>query len=80
MDSAGNLGHDVGAGLFEIFPTRTTYEVRPNSIISVEFIVFAPADEWGGKKVPVNIEENTLITNHGIEWLVPTHNEVLVMR
>ncbi len=80
MHAAGNLGHDVGAGLFEIFPTRTTYEVRPNSIISVEFIVFTPADEWGGKKVPVNIEENALITDHGIEWLVPTQNEVLVIR
>ena len=80
MHAAGNLGHDVGAGLFEIYPTRTTYEVRPNSIISVEFIVFTPVDEWGGKKVPVNIEENALITDHGIEWLVPTQNEVLVIR
>ena len=80
MHAAGNLGHDVGAGLFEIYPTRTTYEVRPNSIISVEFIVFMPVDEWGGKKVPVNIEENALITDHGIEWLVPIQNEVLVIR
>jgi len=80
MHAAGNLGHDVGASLFEIYPTRTTYEVRPNSLISVEFIVFTPADEWGGNKVPVNIEENALITDHGIEWVHPPQNRVLVIR
>lgn len=80
MHPAGNLGHDVGAALFEIYPTRTTYEVRPNSLISVEFIVFTPADEWGGNKVPVNIEENALITEHGIEWVHPPQNRFLVIR
>ena len=80
MHSAGNLGHDVGASLFEIFPLRTSYVIRPNSIIAFEFIVFTPAAEWGGNKVPVCIEENALITNHGIEWLHPPQNKVLIIR
>ena len=80
MHGSGNLGHEAGASLFEIFPMRTTYPVRPNTIISVEFIVFTPADEWGGNKVPVNIEENALITNRGIEWLHPPQNRVLLIR
>jgi len=80
MHSAGNLGHDVGGSLFEIFPLRTTYVIRPNSIIAFEFIVFTPAAEWGGNKVPVCIEENALITDHGIEWVHPPQNKVLVIR
>jgi Xaa-Pro aminopeptidase len=80
MHAAGNLGHDVGASLFEIFPLRTTYEVRPNSLIAFEFIVFTPAAEWGGHKVPVCIEENALITERGIEWVHPPQNRVLVIR
>ncbi len=80
MHSAGNLGHDVGGSLFEIFPLRTTYEIRPNSFIAFEFIVFTPADEWGGNKVPVCVEENALITEHGIEWVHPPQNRVLVIR
>jgi hypothetical protein len=80
MHSAGNLGHDVGGSLFEIFPLRTTYEIRPNSLIAFEFIVFSPADEWGGNKVPVCVEENALITERGIEWLHPPQNRVLVIR
>ncbi|MGD9345342.1 MAG: M24 family metallopeptidase [Candidatus Aminicenantes bacterium] len=80
MHSAGNLGHDVGGSLFEIFPLRTTYEIRPNSLIAFEFIVFTPAEEWGGNKVPVCIEENALITDRGIEWIHPPQEKVLVIR
>jgi len=80
MHAIGNLGHDVGAGLFERYPLRTTYKIRPNSLISVEFIVFVPAAEWGGNKIPVRIEENALITEHGIEWIHPPQNHILVIR
>ncbi|MFQ6038809.1 MAG: M24 family metallopeptidase, partial [Candidatus Aminicenantales bacterium] len=80
MHAAGNLGHDVGGSLFEIFPLRTTYEIRPNSLIAFEFIVFTPAPEWGGNKVPVCVEENALITERGIEWVHPPQNRVLVIR
>jgi Xaa-Pro aminopeptidase len=80
MHAAGNLGHDVGGSLFEIFPLRTTYEIRPNSLIAFEFIVFTPAPEWGGDKIPVCIEENALITDRGIEWVHPPQNRVLVIR
>jgi hypothetical protein len=80
MHAAGNLGHDVGGGLFEIYPVRTTYEIRPNSLIAFEFIVFTPAAEWGGNKVPVCVEENALITERGIEWVHPPQNRILVIR
>ncbi len=80
MHAVGNLGHDVGGSLFEIFPLRTTYEIRPNSLIAFEFIVFTPAEEWGGNKVPVCVEENALITERGIEWVHPPQERVLVIR
>jgi Xaa-Pro aminopeptidase len=80
MHAAGNLGHDVGGSLFEIYPLRTTYEIRPNSIIAFEFIVFTPTEVWGGNKVPVCVEENALITDRGIEWLHPPQEKVQVIR
>ena len=79
MHAAGNIGHDLSAGLFEIYPVRTEYTVRPNHIISLEYIVFTPAAEWGGGKVPVNVEENAVITDRGIEWLVPPQRDVLII-
>lgn len=80
MHAAGNISHDVSAGLFEIYPERTKYEVRPNLILAMEYIVFTPADEWGGRKIPVNIEENVLVTERGIEWLHPPQDRVLLIR
>lgn len=80
MHAAGNLGHDAGAGIFQIYPIRTDYDVQPYSIISLEFIVFTPTDEWGGNKVPVNIEENVLVTPHGIEWLHVPQDRPRVIR
>ncbi len=80
MHPCGNLGHDVGAAMFEIYPIRTTYTVRSNSLFAFEFRVFTPASEWGGKKIPVCIEENALITEHGVEWVHPPQNRVLLIR
>ena len=80
MHSAGNLGHDQGGSIFAIYPTRKKYIVQPNSIISLEFIVFTPVDEWNGNKVPICIEENALITESGIQWLHPPQEKVLLIR
>lgn len=80
MHPCANLGHGVGASIFEIYPVRTSYRVRPNSLIAFEFIVFTPAPEWGGNKVPVCYEENALITEYGIQWVHPPQNEILVIR
>ena len=80
MHAAGNIGHDMAANLFEIFPERTRYMVRPDLILSLEFIVFTPAEEWNGVKIPVNVEENVVVTERGIEWLYPPQEKVLVIR
>jgi Xaa-Pro aminopeptidase len=80
MHAAGNLGHDMTASMFQIYPFRSQYVVRANSIISLEYIVFVPVDEWGGRKVPINVEENALVTEHGIEWIVPPQQRVMVIR
>ena len=80
MHAAGNIGHDMAANLFEIFPERTRYMVRPDLILSFEYIVFTPAEEWNGVKIPVNVEENVVVTERGIEWLYPPQEKVLVIR
>jgi len=80
MHPAGNLGHDASGALFQIYPTRTDYDIQPYSIISLEFIVFTPTRKWRGNKLPVNIEENVLVTPHGIEWLHVPQNRPLLIR
>jgi hypothetical protein len=38
------------------------------------------ADEWNGKKIPVAIEENAVVTERGMEWLHPTQDRILLIR
>ena len=38
------------------------------------------ADEWNGKKIPVAIEENVVVTERGMEWLHPPQDRVLLIR
>ncbi len=80
LHGMSSVAHDVTAGLAEWSPELTEYEVRPNAIISLEFRVYRPADEWNGKKIPVAIEENVLVTEHGLEWLYPPQDRVLLIR
>jgi len=76
MHGMGNIAHDVAAGLAEFQPELIELEIRPNALLALEFRVFVPADEWNGKKIPVAIEENGLITDRGLEWLHPPQNRV----
>ncbi len=39
-----------------------------------------PADEWGGAKIPVSVEENALITERGIKWFYPAQERVILIR
>ena len=80
MHAAGNLGHDASGAMFQIYPVRTDYDIQPQSILSLEFIVFTPTPKRGSNKVPVNIEENVLVTNHGIEWLHVPQDRPLIIR
>jgi Xaa-Pro aminopeptidase len=81
LHGMGNIAHDVAAGLDEWFtPELTEYMIRPNAIISLEFFVYAPVDEWNGKKITVAIEENVLVTDRGLEWLYSPQDRVLLIR
>ena len=80
MHGMGNIAHDVAACLCEFSPELTEYEVRPNAFLALEFRIFMPSEEWGGKKIPVSIEENVVITERGLEWVHPPQNEVLLIR
>ena len=80
MHGMGNIAHDVAAGLAEFQPEMTELEIRPNAFLAFEFRVYTPADEWNGKKIPVAIEENAVVTDRGMEWLHPPQNRILLIR
>lgn len=80
MHGMGNVAHDLGASLFELSPDQITDVVRLNAFLALEYRIFVPCKEWGNKKIPIDIEENVVITENGLEWVHPPQSEILVIR
>ncbi|MCY3774660.1 MAG: M24 family metallopeptidase [Candidatus Aminicenantes bacterium] len=80
MHGMGNLAHDVTAGIFELWPELTAYELRPNAFLSFEYRIFSPSGHDPGYKIHISIEENVVVTERGIEWLYPPQDRLLLVR
>ena len=79
MHGMCSVAHDVAACLADFSPELTEYEIRPNAFLALEFRIFVPADGWK-KKITIAIEENVVITEHGIEWVCPPQDKILLIR
>jgi Xaa-Pro aminopeptidase len=78
--SVGNLGHGVGPSIAWFNPTRLTYEIRPTNMFSIELFAYTKADEFGGKKVRIPLEDDAIVTERGVEWFYPIIQRVLLIK
>lgn len=78
--SVGNLGHGVGPSIAHFNPLRLTYEIQPTNLFSIEFFVWVPAPEWGGRKVRIPLEDDAIVTERGVEWLYPVIDRIRRIR
>ena len=77
--SVGNQGHDIGPSIAFFNPLRLTFEIRPMTMLSIEFFAWTPAPEWGGKKVRIPLEDDAIVTDRGVEWMYPINNRILLI-
>ncbi len=78
--SVGNLGHGVGPSIAFFNPLRMTYEIRPTNLFSIEFFAYTPVPEWGGRKLRIPFEDDAIVTERGVEWIVPVKDRILLIR
>jgi len=78
--SVGNWGHGIGPSLAFFNPTRLTYELRPNTLLSVELFAYTANPEWGGAKVRIPLEDDAVVTERGVEWLYPVADRILLIK
>ena len=64
--SVGNLGHGIGPSIAWFNPTRLEYELKPSNMLSIELFAYTKADEFGGAKVRIPLEDDAIITERGI--------------
>jgi Xaa-Pro aminopeptidase len=81
--STGSVAHDIGARIADDFPfaygERVHFPVRLNEYVSLEFHVSTPIPEWGGKTWYARFEENAQVGAHGIIWLIPRQEKILLV-
>lgn len=78
--SVGNLGHGVGPSIAWFNPLRLTYEIKPSNFFSIEFFAYTAAQEFGGKKVRVPLEDDAMLTERGVEWFYPVNPGIRLIK
>jgi Xaa-Pro aminopeptidase len=78
--SVGNLGHGIGPSIAWFNPKRFAFMIHPTNLLSIEFFAYTAADEWGGKKVRIPLEDDAIVTERGVEWLYPVIQRILIIK
>ncbi len=78
--SVGNTGHGIGPSIAFFNPVRFEYVLQSSNLLSIELFAYTAMPEWGGKKARIPLEDDAVLTERGIEWLVPANERILLVR
>lgn len=78
--SVGNLGHGIGPSIAWFNPTRLEFEIKPSNMFAIELFAYTKADEFGGAKVRIPLEDDAIVTERGVEWFTPVNDRILLIR
>lgn len=54
--------------------------IEPNNFFSFEFISHTAMPSFGGRRLWLNFEDNTIVTAQGVELLYPRNERILLIR
>ena len=76
--STGDLGHGSGASVIS-WPLRKSYVLRPTQSLVSEFFTTTPVPEWGGQRVTMALEDDTILTDDGVRFVYPPIAHILLV-
>jgi Xaa-Pro aminopeptidase len=79
--TVGNTGNSevaVGPSFAPFRPDRAHVVIQPGNLFAFEFIVHNAIPD--GTRVRINLEDNAIVTAHGVEWLYPPNSRILEIR
>ncbi len=77
----GNNGRSefaVGASMAPFRPYRRQFTIQENHLFSLEFMVHTWVPEWS-RVLSINLEDNSVVTNKGVEPLYPFNEEIIII-
>ena len=79
VGNTGNSEIAVGPSMAPFRPYRAHIMVQPNNLIAFEFIVHTWIPEWE-MRLPINFEDNAIVTPNGVEALYPRNEQMILIR
>lgn len=77
----GNTGHGdivVGPSIAPFRKDRAHIKIKPNNLFAFEFMVHTWIPEWG-KRLTINLEDNAIVTERGVEFLYPPNERIILV-
>jgi len=78
----GNSGGSqvaVGPSVSPFRKDRAHLKIEPNHLIAFEFTIHSWIPEWN-KRLMINLEEDALVTERGVESLYPSQEKIILIR
>ena len=80
VGNSGNSQVAVGPSIAPFRGLRAPLTIQPNNIFSFEFITHTAMPSFGGRRLWLNFEDNTIVTAQGVELLYPRNERILLIR
>lgn len=78
--SVGVGGHGIGAWINPDWPdrygARTLLPLRVSALYALESHALTPVPEWGDQVLSINTEEDVVLTESGLQYVVPRQEEL----
>ncbi len=78
VGNTGNSEITVGPSMAPFRPDRRPLKIQQNNLFSLEFVV----NTWNpdtGRRMSVNLEDNSIVTEKGVEALYPRNDYIIVI-
>jgi len=58
---------------------RADLTIKPDHLFAFEFVAVTVVPEWNGWALPVNLEDDAMVTEDGVQWVYPPNKWVLLV-
>lgn len=79
VGNSGNSELAVGPSMAPFRNDRARFTIHPNTMIAFEFVVLVWIPEWN-KRIMLNLEDNAVVTEYGVEAMYPYNRGIILVK
>ena len=80
VGNTGNGDIELGPAIASFRQDRVNLVIKPNHLFAFEYVAATEVPEWEGWRFPVNVEDDAIVTQDGVQWLYPPNERILLIR